>query len=203
MRLGGFPYAEVKRYSLDLETLKHLFLPLKFNEGFVASTATELKNLFPGNGDMPWLLTIYPGLIYNRPRSFRSNLCFFQKTFWLWLIICFVTIVLALGNATPVHYFFYKLFPFFRFPEKFMFLANFSLLVISAYGLDRLFAILRTKGIHYKYLFYLIVVLLIGDLFLANRYVNPVCDSAFYRFYDPILQPILDDREKVQSLCRS
>jgi len=180
---------------LHFDTLKHLFFPLNFHPGFVTSTATELKDFFPGNGDMPWLLTIYPGMIITILALFGLIFAF-SKNILLWLITFVVTIVLAMGSATPVHYFFYKLFPFFRFPEKFMLLANFSLLVIAAYGFDRFLYILKRKGIRQKYLFHLIAVLLVGDLFLANRYVNPVCESAFYRFYDPMLQPILDDRER-------
>ena len=195
LRLGGLSYDEARIYSLDLSRLKHLFFPPDYYSGFVMGSPADLKALFSGDGEMPWLLTIYPGLVITILALFGMIFSFSRKLL-LWIVTLVVAIILALGDTTPAHYFFYKLFPFFRFPEKFMFLANFSLLVMSAYGFDRLFALLRAKNICHKYLFHLIVLILIGDLFSAHRYINPVCESAFYRFYDPMLQLILDDRER-------
>ncbi|MBL7224789.1 MAG: hypothetical protein ISS59_01530 [Desulfobacteraceae bacterium] len=195
LRLGGLSYDEARIYSLDLSRLKHLFFPPDYYSGFVMGSPADLKALFSGDGEMPWLLTIYPGLIITILALFGMIFSFSGKLL-LWIVILVVAIILALGDTTPAHFFFYKIFPFFRFPEKFMLLANFSLLVMSANGLDRIFSILTSKGIRHKYFFYLIVLILIGDLFSAHRYINPVCESVFYRFYDPMLQPIMDDRER-------
>jgi len=193
LRLGGLSYDEARIYALDLSRLAHLVFPPEYHSGFMMDSPTDLKRLFSGDGELPWLLTIYPGLIITILALFGMIFSFSGRLL-VWIAIFVVAIILALGDTTPAHYVFYRLFPFFRFPEKFMFLGTFSLLVISAYGLDRLFAMLRKRNIYHDYYFYLIVVLLIGDLFLAHRYVNPVCESAFYRFHDPMLQPILDDQ---------
>ena len=194
LRSGGLSYDEAHVYSLDLYRLRHLFLPLNFTSDFVTGSPAELKEFFSGDGGMPWLLTIYPGLVITFLGLFGIVFSFSKKTL-LWSAIFFITLILALGDNTPAHYFFYRVFPVFRFPEKFMFLANFSLLVISAYGADRLFSILKKRGIPHNYLFCLIVLLLTVDLFLAHRDINPVCESTFYQHYDPRLQPVLDDRE--------
>jgi len=195
MRSGGLVYEEARRYSLSLDTLKHLFFPLKFYPGLVTANTIELEGFFPGDGKMPWLLTIYPGLIITLLALLGMIFSFSKRTL-LWVVTLFASLLVALGDTTPVYFLFYKAFPFFRFPEKFIFLVSFCLLVMAAYGFDQLISILKKKRMRYCYLFYLITILLVVDLFLAHRDINPVCESAIYRSYHPRLQVVLDDPEK-------
>ncbi len=190
-RLGGLSYGEASKFSLNLHMLKHLFLPLHFSQGFVIDPVT-LKSFFPGQGDVPWLLTVYPGVIIAPLALIGIIFSFSRKTFF-WIILFIVSIILALGENTLVHYLFYKTLPFFRFPSKFMFLAGFSMLVMAAYGCHRLMSIDRQRGWRSTSLFSLLILALVLDLYSNHRNLNPVCDSEFYQYHHPALQPILDD----------
>ena len=192
-RLGGITYEDAARFSLNLKTLKHLIFPLPFHADFATNSAT-LNNFFPGNGQVPWLLTIYPGLII-LPAALFGLFFNFSKKILIWLAVFLITLILAIGNNTPIFFVFYKIFPFFRFPEKFMFLASFSLLVMAAYGLDRLISVLKQKGVRPNLLFFLIALVLFTDLFSTHRNLNPLCESRFYQRHHPFIKPILDDPE--------
>jgi Bacterial membrane protein YfhO len=190
-RLGGMTYEEATKFSLNFEMLKHLILPLRFNPAFFTDPAV-LNNFFPGQGQIPWLLTIYPGFMIV-PMVLFGLLFNFSKRILFWLVVFCITLVLALGHNTPAYYTFFKIFPFFRFPEKFMFLAGFSLLVMAAYGFDRLFSLFEQKKVAGPFLFFLVAILLISDLYLSHSQLNPVCESTFYNRHHPDLKPLLDD----------
>jgi membrane protein YfhO len=191
IRLGGISYEEATGWSLNLDMLKHFFLPLRFPADFATDPAT-LINFFPGDKEIPWLLTIYPGFMIV-PAAFLGAFFASSKRVLLWVIVFFISLILALGNDTPLYYAFYKLFPFFRFPAKFFFLTSFSLLVIAAYGLDRLFAFLKKKGIGSHLLFFSFAFILTADLYIAHKNLNPLTDSSFYDYYHPSLKPIIED----------
>ena len=192
-RLGGMTYEEATKFSLNFEMLKHLLIPLHFSPTFATDPAT-LKNFFPGPGQMPWLLTIYPGFMIVPMVTF--GLVFnFSKRVLFWLIVFCITLVLALGHNTPAYYIFFNIFPFFRFPEKFMFLASFSLLVMAAYGLDRVFSLLKQKPVRPKFLFFLMALTIFADLYVNHKDLNPLCESSFLTSHHPGLQPIIDDPE--------
>ncbi len=192
-RLGGLSYEEACRFSMTWPMLKHLLLPLHFGEGF-SSGAEALRNFFPGQGEIPWLMTVYPGVII-LPLAVLGVIFSFSKRNCIWLIIFLVSLVLALGAHTPMHYLFYKLLPIFRFPEKFMFPAGFSLLVMAAYGSDKLFELIEKKGVNPILVFSFLAIALTMDLFSNHRNLNPVCDFDFYRYHHSALQPMIDDQE--------
>jgi hypothetical protein len=189
-RLGGLSYGEASKFSLDLLMLKHLFLPLHFHQGFATDPAT-LKDFFPG-GDVPWLLTVYPGVII-APLALIGIIFSFSRKTLIWTTLFIVSTILALGENTPAHYLLYDFFPFFRYPSKFMFLAGFSILILAAYGFDRLRPIHRQCGQKSTILFLCLTFALVMDLYSNHRNLNPVCDSEFYQYHHPALQPILDD----------
>ena len=191
-RLGGLTYEEASRFSLSFAMLNHLLLPLHFSEGF-SGTTEALRNFFPGQGDMPWLLTIYPGVIIF-PLAILGTICSFSKRNFLWLIIFFMSILFALGDNTLVHYLFYKILPIFRFPEKFMFLAGFSMLVMAAHGFDNLMNIFKKKGVRSTLIFLFLATALTLDLYSNHRNLNPVCGSDFYDYHHSALQPIIEDQ---------
>jgi len=190
-RLGGLSYGEASKFSLSWSMLKHLLFPLHFTEGFSAGTET-LRDFFPGEGEVPWLLTIYPGFIIF-PLAVLGAVFSFSRRNWIWSVIFLTSVLLALGANTPIHTLFYKIMPIFRFPEKFMFAAGFSILVIAAYGFDKLLKILKDKRLNPNLVFCLLALTLTLDLFLNHQNLNPVTDSDFYEYHHPALQPILDD----------
>jgi len=190
-RLGGLSYGEAGRFSLSFSMLKHLFLPLHFSRRFAAGTAT-LNDFFPGQGDIPWLLTIYPGVII-APLALIGAIFSFSRKNLIWIALFVVSLILALGENTPLHYLFYKIFPFFRFPEKFMFLAGFSILVMAAYGFDKLMSLDKQRGWSSTSLFLCLTLALVLDLYSNHRNLNPLCDREFYQYHHPALQPIVDD----------
>lgn len=191
IRLGGISYEEATGWSLNLDMLKHFFLPLSFRPDFATDPAT-LTNFFPGNKEVPWLLTIYPGFMIV-PAAFLGIFFASSKRVLLWVIVFFITLILALGNNTPLYYLFYKFFPFFRFPAKFFSLTSFSLLVMAAYGLDRFFSFLKQKGIGDHLLFFSFALILTTDLYTAHKNLNPLTDSSFYHYYHPSLKPLIED----------
>ena len=190
-RLGGLTYQEVTKFSLEWGMLKHLILPLHFGADFATNPDT-LSRFFPGKGEMPWLLTIYPGLLIV-PLALVGLSRHFSRRFLLWPIIFLLALALALGKYTPLYYLFYKVFPFFRFPEKFMFLAGFSLIVMSAYGFDRLMSLLKGRGIPPLLPGILLILVLVLDLYGAHGNLNPVVRSSFYQYHHPALKPVLED----------
>ena len=192
-RFGGISYEEASKFSLDINMLKHFIIPLPFNPGFVAGL-DPLGKFFPGYREIPWLLTIYPGLLIV-PMALFGLFFSFSRRILIWFILFIITLILAMGDTTPVHFFFFKIFPFFRFPVKFIFIASFSLLIMAAYGIDRLFSLLKQKGIRSTLVFGLMILCMILDLYSTHRDVNPFCKSDFYQYYHPSLQPIMDDPE--------
>jgi len=188
--MGGISYEEATRHSLSLGMLKHIFLPLRFPDNFATDPGAYI-NLFPDNV-VPWLLTVYPGFLI-MPLAIFGIIFNYSRKNLLWFFIFMMAIALALGNNSPVYYIFYKVFPFFRFPEKFMFLAGFSLLILAGYGADRLFSIFENINIRSSLVFTFISIILIIDLFSANKNLNPFCESTFYQKYDPYLEVILSD----------
>ncbi|MEO8381988.1 MAG: hypothetical protein ABI779_20160 [Acidobacteriota bacterium] len=95
--------------------------------------------LYPGMGS-PFLFNVYAGLLvialsvgafFVRPRGGR-----------LVLILCTVSFLLALGGNTPLLHFLYKagIATAVRYPEKFLLIAVFTMIVFSAQLLDRMLA---------------------------------------------------------------
>ncbi len=190
-RLGGLSYEEASRFSMGFYILKHLFLPLYFPPGFVTETAA-LRDFFLRPDEVPWLLTVYPGMII-APLALVGTLFSFSRKNWVWTAVFFASLVLALGHNTPIHELFYRVFPFFRFPVKFMFAAGFSMLVLAAYGMDRLFSFLG-PGTRKATLLSLLLTLTIAlDLYSNHKHLNPVTKADFYQYHHPALQPIIDD----------
>jgi len=103
-RLGGFSYERASRFSLDLQDLKHLFLPLHFPKEF-ATGARTFGKLFPYKSKIPWLLTIYPGMII-APFALLGAFTSFSRRSLIWIAVFLVAILLALGKNTPAHFIF-------------------------------------------------------------------------------------------------
>ncbi|PKN29835.1 MAG: hypothetical protein CVU64_06095 [Deltaproteobacteria bacterium HGW-Deltaproteobacteria-21] len=193
VREPGIPFEEAARFSLTWGMLKHLLAPLTFCEGFV-NDPSALRDFFPAKGEMPWLLTIYPGLIIS-PLAASALILRSSRPALFWLITFLASIAFSLGKNTPAYHSFYMVLPFFRFPEKFMFTASFSLLVLAAYGLDSLCEILRKRNIRTSFLVFLLAVILLTDLYLNHGGLNPTYDSGFYQMHSTSMQPIVSDKD--------
>lgn len=193
VRQGGFTFEEATRSSLSWGMLKHLLLPLPFHGGFVHDPGV-LKAFFPESGQMPWLLTVYPGLLIV-PLALLALFLRCSRQTLFWLAILLLSLIFALGKNAPAYEIFYALFPFFRFPEKFMFPAAFSLLVLAAYGFHGLLDWLKRKGVGVTVLARFLVLLLLMDLYWTHHGLNPFCPSSFYSRHDPSVEPMLADRD--------
>jgi len=192
VRKEGFTFEEAARFSLHPSMLKHLLLPLVFPPHFETDPAF-LAHFFPESSGMPWLLTLYPGAVI-LPLGTLSLFSRFRGRALLWLLVFIVSMALALGENAPLYRLFYRVFPAFRFPEKFILPANFSLLLMAAYGLEDLLSRLGKRRWRANLLSLTLFTFLVLDLFWAHRNINPVRESTFYQTYDPHLQTILDDR---------
>ncbi|MCD6305090.1 MAG: YfhO family protein [Deltaproteobacteria bacterium] len=190
-RIGGLSYEEASRFSLSPAMLKHLILPLHFSPNFLADPAT-LRDFFPGTGDMPWLLTLYPGMIIAPLAFVALFFCPLRKTLF-WTLTFAMSVLLALGSHLPLHRLFYECLPFFRFPEKFVFLSSFSLLVLAACGFDRVTQAIGSGNRKGRLLFLALSGILICDLYLNHENLNPVCDRNFYQYHHPGLDPLVRD----------
>ncbi len=194
VRHGGILYETAAKHALDPVALKHLLIPLHFPPDFAARLET-LGGFFPGSGAVPWLLTIYPGFLV-LPLA-AAGVCFERsKTTFFWVAIFTASVVLSLGDRTPIHYWIHQLLPVFRFPEKFMLPAGFGLIVLAACGLDHLGEFLRQRRIDGKLVVRLLLLVLICDLYSNHRYLNPTCESDFYQARHADLSPIFMDTGK-------
>lgn len=191
VRAEGFSFEEAARFSLRPSMLKHLLLPLVFPPHFEADPEF-LTRFFPGSGAMPWLLTLYPGMLI-LPLAMWSLFSRFRKTALLWSLVFLVSIAMSLGENASFYRLFYQLLPAVRFPEKFIFPAGFSLLLMAAYGLEDLLSRLEKRKRSANLVSLGLVIFLTLDLFWAHRNLNPVIESAMYQSYDPHLQTLLED----------
>jgi len=191
-RLNGINFKEATEFSLSWDRLKHLVIPVSFSRSFDSERAA-LTVLFPPQGNIPWLLTIYPGFlasllaligVFSRPSR--------ETIFWGGLVV--LGVVFALGSNTPLYNFVHKVFPFFRFPEKFYFFVNIGLVALAGYGFDRLDAILVRYGVKTKYILFIIPVILFVDLYMAHAGLNPTCKTGLYQYTDPSLKPVMQDK---------
>lgn len=191
VRLDGLPFNEAIQNSLPVESLKHLMLPLIFPPDFTTNPEI-LSSFFPGDGRIPWLLSIYPGFIIVPLAIAGMFDGHFRNTLYWFIIFC-VAVLLALGGNTPLYTLFFKIFPFFRFPEKFIFISNFSLLVMAARGVDTVMRQSNKMRIHPVFVSLLLTAILAADLFISHRYLNPVYSTETYDYYHPNLKPVMED----------
>ena len=191
VRQGGIAYEEAIKYSLHPKMLKHLIIPLNFASDYI-SNPLSLQNFYPGVGTFPWLLTPYPGFLI-LPFALFGLFFNFSKKILFWFSVCLTSIILAMGSHTLIYKVYYYVFPFFRFPVKFVYLANFSLLVMSAYGVERFISMMKKNSVRPAVLSLPLSLLLMTDLYSAHVNLNPLCEPGFYNSHHPYLQPILDD----------
>ena len=193
IRLQGFTFDAASQFSLSWDRLKHLFIPASFSQWFGGDQST-LNILALHQEYIPWLLSIYPGLLVT-PLALVGVFSRPSRETIFWGVLFLLGIVLALGSNTPVYNLIYKIFPFFRFPEKYYFLSNIGLVVLSSYGFDRLMSIFVKFDVKKEYIVFIIPLVLFVDLYIAHSNLNHTCKTGLYRFSDPFFKPILQDRD--------
>lgn len=195
VRLKGFVFDnQASEFSLSWDKLKHLLIPVSFSR----SLDNEQAVFFSLQGKMPWLLSIYPGFLVTL-LALVGALSRPLKMKIFWLVLFLTGIVFALGNNTPIYSLMNKIFPFFRFPEKFYFLSNIGLVVLAGYGFDRLMVILMKYSDKTKYLLFIVPLILFADLYMSHAGLNPMCQTGLYRFSDPSLKPMREDGERFRT----
>jgi len=192
IRLKGFAFNQASQFSLSWDRLKHLLFPVSFNQSF-GNDPSALTSLFPPRGAIPRLLSIYPGFLV-MPLALVGFFSKPSRETIFWGFIFLMGMVFALGNNTPFYNLIYMIFPFFRFPEKFYFLANIGLVILAGYGFDRLMLILTNYGVKTKYILLIIPLVLFADLFIAHANLNLTCETGFYNFSDPFFQPVRQEK---------
>lgn len=192
IRLRGLPFGAEAELSLSWDRLKDLIVPAYFNSLPGSDPAASIFHFPPGK-NIPWLLSIYPGLLV----SFFACIGVFSKSspqriFWTGIFLA--GIVFAMGNHAPFFRFISEIFPFFRFPEKYFFLSNIGLVVLAGCGFEHLISFLTKYGKRTQYVLWIIPLILFADLYFAHAGLNLTCKTGFYHLANPSLKPILEDR---------
>jgi len=140
-----------------------------------ASNGTYNSNDWAKNGIF-WENTSYIGLlplffslfaiiylVLKRPKNFFSYVA----------IATFVSLLMALGKYAPTHIFFsFPPLHYFRVPARFIMFTQFFLVILSAYGANKIITYL-SKG-YQKIFFALIILVTIVDLFTKWWNYNPI-----------------------------
>lgn len=193
VRLGGLQFNEAAQHSLPLASLKHFVYPLIFPSNFTADPAS-LSSFSAGEGQLPWLLSTYPGFIIV-PLAIAGIVFRASGNTRYWAIVFLFAALLSLGGNTPFYKLFFKLVPFFRYPEKFIFICNFCLLIMAAQGIDTVRARLENVPLRPVFISFLLTTTLMADLYMSNRYLNPICSAGVYRQLPFHFKPVRDDSD--------
>ncbi len=134
-REGGYGWREAEYWSLLPARLREFLVP----SYFLSTRGAHLWGLGLFNY-YPYLLSIYPGLgvLMISLRSLRPN----EFRAWLWFLASLFGTIIALGQYTPVYGWLLGHLPgfdLFRFPEKFIMLPAFGLVMMTGLGMDDLF----------------------------------------------------------------
>ena len=121
---ASFTYEEASRFSIPIEGLAGMFSPLLFGRG--------AEHFWPGwdrvELGFAGLTTLFLATLGTRMKTLRTPL----------LLIATTGVVVAIGNATPMHRLFYDYIPGFsllRVPARFILLTNFSISMLACAGL--------------------------------------------------------------------
>lgn len=128
----GLEYAAAR--SLEPRAIGHLLFP-----PVLAAGAHGFTTRFLVTDAVPWLLSIYPGVVVLVFAGSGLALSSPPRRAWFWSVAALVGLLLALGRHSPVYRFLFEALPVlrpFRYPEKFFFLAALALPVLAASGLD-------------------------------------------------------------------
>ncbi len=134
LRSGGMDFETHTKWSLKPAEMATLLVPRDYTR-FLSQTGGEMFEFNP---------SIYMGVF---PLAIVFGLWRFRKNTGLafWAMMALAGIFLSLGKYNPLYYLVYSWIPlvqFFRIPEKYFLISAFSLVFLTAYGVD---ALLRLK----------------------------------------------------------
>lgn len=136
-------------------------------------TTVSVHDLYGYVGFLPFLLAL-----------FAIFTLFRKKNVLISLILLVFALVLSLGRSTQVFSIFWEIVPglkFFRFPTKWLFLIDFSLAILAAFGLERILSYLSRLGnLSKKTVPVLIIFFVFADLYFNNRPLQPMTDTKFF-----------------------
>jgi hypothetical protein len=174
-RVEGFSYEKITKWSFHPWELIQLLIPY-----FFGSTVPMCRWF----GQF-WLDTFYIGIIPLLLVIF-SLCCSRNKFKYFLLIIIFLSLFLAFGKYNPLFRWF-KYIPginMLHYPVKFLFLAGFSLALMSGMGCSSLFAKLENnKGIKGFTIFLFIMNLVFITTFLIGFFMEEKLFSLFSNIY--------------------
>ncbi|MBS1251392.1 MAG: hypothetical protein MAG451_00425 [Anaerolineales bacterium] len=133
-RRASLTYAEAAQYSLPPQALIGLFVPDFFGRGVAGFWAPWPRVEVGYLGVLPLVLAVVAVALRRRDRLV-----------WFLTGLAVLSLMLALGNSTPLHRWVYEIVPGFqnlRVPARFVFLMDFALAALAALGLD---ALLRSQ----------------------------------------------------------
>jgi len=199
-----FPFMEVVLHSLRMtktdfsfmaarsfppQEMINFLLPFFFGNPLAG---TYEKGLL-GDQFQTWLLSPYVG-IFPLFFTFISLSKIDRKSLFFWLVLVF-SFLLSFGRFTPVYGWFFNFFPgikLIRYPVKFIFLAVFSMAVLSGFGWERFFQIWEQKEKLGKLIFALAMLLIL--LWTVGFVGEQAKTQIFYylkSFYPSNLHPYL------------
>ena len=184
-------------WSMPLSYLQALFIPnfagdiTKMNASWYDNSQLWLKSVYVGL--LPVVLFIAGFFLIRKEKGEARKLYYFLY------FISLVSVLLALGKNTFLYPIFYSFLPGYssvRFPIKFVFGAVFALPVIVALVFENVSSVkVRTKNIFTnEALVFAVILLVAGDLFLNNYFVNPRVENSFYTELSPMEKALKGDQ---------
>lgn len=132
-RAGGKGYEYATSFSLPPEELLNMYLP-QFSgllDRYWGRNGIHLHSEYLGASTLVLTTFSFGGGLTNRHRSHA----------WFWLVTLIVSLLWALGGATPFYQLVYALIPgtkYFRAPSTILYISAFSTSVLAAFGAERL-----------------------------------------------------------------
>jgi len=171
-RSGGVSYEECTASSFPPEELTEIIFPRLYGDSLIGEKGFFLKSRGDYNGrwkerivsdyiGMVSYVFLFIGLFYSKRK---------EKFFFIFILI--FAVILCLGKFSAVFKIFYLVFPgikMFRTPASIMILITFSITLLSAFGLEKIFQFVQQKealqkGFIKKYLLFFASIFVISYL---------------------------------------
>ena len=143
-RSGGLTYGEAAAFDLHPARTIHFLIPPDYRD---PDYAFGVRNVI-GRGD-PWLFSVYLGALFPLLAYFAARNRNRRREVVTWAVIAVASVVIALGENTPVFPWLFENVPgfgSFRFPEKYLFGTAFGAMLIGGWGAERLLDGERRRG---------------------------------------------------------
>lgn len=191
-RSSGLNYILASRWSLEPKYIINFFVPFFFGN--------PINGTFSGT-DQFWTSSCYTGIF---SFLFVFILLFYLKNldslekrgqslfFYLLLI---TSIILALGEYTHLYKLFYNYIPGFkmiRYPSVIIYIAVFSISSLSGLCFDYFIK----NYIRYLTFIFLVIIIIIADLFLYGIEINPTVPSNLLKYETRIIKFLKKEKEQ-------